>query len=382
MNTRKTIQDLNEMMELVFAGTHLKLNPIESINSVYYPNWGIEITPDEFIRLFVDIEKQGTAPKEVSPEVWQTLLKVARSIVPFSMKEVAWAKLARSAAELVLNFHDRHKKVNILVVYAGFADYNHGKGFLITELKNAIYTAILENAHSKFKEIASNLHFTIVDKMKEPLEAARQQIVSMFPDSNVETLQHYDLVALKRLIKDMDRKGYYHLVINTSLFGKHPFTSEFYKAISLLTQKDGYFLSANGHHALWKHPFIFRELVRRLHGANLEIFDDFIMANYDQNPSDIDFKSLFESDVEMLQTELVIEYYVRLNDAFERLSQEMGEKVVPPDGIFDATTTVSTKVQQLSQSFFTNRVVAVVSPKFKDTHVDFIFATESRKIKE
>jgi len=370
------------MMRLVFADTYLKLNPIESINSEYYPNWGIEITPDEFIRLFVDIEKQGTAPKEVSPEVWDTLLWVARSIVPFSMKEVAWAKLARSAAELVLNFYDKYGKVNILVVYAGFADYNHGKGFLIAELKNAIYTAILENAHSKFKEIASNLHFTIVDKMKEPLETARQQISSMFPDSTVEVIQHYDLVALKRLILDMNRKGFYHVVINTSLFGKHPFSSEFYKAISILTQKDGYFLSANGHHALWKHPFIFRELVKRVKGANLEIFDDFIMANYNQNPAEIDFESLFESNTEMLQTQLVIEYYTRLNDAFEKLSKEMGEKVIPPDGIFDATTTISTKVQQLSQSFFTNRVIPVVSPKFEGVIVDFIFAVESRKTKK
>ncbi len=382
MNTKKIIRDLNEMLNLVFEGTYLKLNPLETINSAYYPNWGIEISQEDFIKLFVEIEKQTNVPKEVSPEVWKTLLDVARSVVPFSMKEVAWSKLARSAAELTLKFYEKYGKVNILVVYAGFADYNHGKGFLIDELKNAIYTAILENPRSVFSDVASSLHFTVVDKSAEALETARKQITAMFPTSRVELINHFDLVALKRLIKDKGRTGFYHIVINTSLFGKHPFSSEFYKAISLLTGKDGYFISANGHHALWSHPFIFRELVRKLRGANMEIFDDFLMANYNVDPSNIDTSSLFENHIERLQTELVIEYYVRLNDAFEKLSRKMGVKTTPPDSIFDSTTTLSVKIRQLSESFFRNRPVAVVTPKFRGINVDFIYAVESRKIRD
>ncbi len=382
MNTKKVIQDLNEMLNLVFEGTYLKLNPLETINSAYYSNWGIEISQDDFIKLFVEIEKKTNVHKDIKPEVWSTLLDVARSVVPFSMKEVAWSKLARSAAELTLRFYEKHGRVNILVIYAGFADYNHGKGFLIDELKNAIYTAILENAHSVFSEVASSLHFTVVDKSREALKVAERQITSTFPSSKVELINHFDLVALKRLIKDKGRMGYYHIVINTSLFGKHPFSSEFYRAISLLTRKDGYFISANGHHALWSHPFIFRELVKRLKGANLEVFDDFIMANYNTDPATIDISSLFENHMERLQTELVIEYYVRLNDAFEKLSMKLGEKTTPPDTIFDSTTTLSVKIRQLSESFFRNRPVAVVTPKFRGINVDFIYAVESRKIKE
>ncbi len=370
------------MLGVVFDETYLKLNPLETINSAYYPNWGIEISQDDFIELFVEIEKQTNVPKEVEPEVWDTLLKVARSIVPFSMKEIAWSKLARTVAELTLGFYESHGRVNILVIYAGFADYNQGKGFLIDELKNAIYSAIMENASFEFSKIATGLHFTVVDKSREALEAAVRQISATFTGSEVELINHFDLVALKRLIKDKDRRGFYHIVINTSLFGKHPFSSEFYRAISLLTRKDGYFLSANGHHALWSHPFIFRELVRRVEGANLDIFDDFLMANYDVDPSSIDVSSLFENHMERLQTELVIEYYVRLNDAFGELSKKLGRKTTPPDSIFDSTTTLSVKIRQLSESFFKNRPVAVVSPKFRGINVDFIYAVESRKVKE
>ncbi len=367
------------MLALVFEDTYLKVNPIESINSLYYPNWRINISPAEFIKMFVDIEKQGAKPKNVEPEVWRTLLHVARSVVPFSMKEIAWSKLAKTTAELSLEFYRRYGRVNILVIYAGFADYNQGKGFLVEELKNAIYSAIVEDTSINYNDIDKNLHFTIVDRNRDSLKMAEEQIKQLFPSSTVDTIRHYDLVALKRLIIDRNRKSYYDIVINTSLFGKHPFSTEFYKAISFLTRTDGYFLSANGHHALWKHPFITRMLIERLTGANIEIFDDFLEANYESIPDEED---LFKTPEERMQTELVIEYYVRLNEAFRELSEKMGKKIVAPDPIFDSTITIEEKVQQLRESFFTNRMVPVVSPHFKGSKVNFIYATVSQKIKE
>ncbi len=379
MSTRRAISDLNSLLSVVFENTYLKVNPIESINSIYYPNWRINISPAEFTKMFVDIEKQGAKPRIVEPEVWQTLLHVARSVVPFSMKEIAWSKLAKTTAELSLEFYRKYGRVKLLVIYAGFADYNQGKGFLIEELKNAIYSAILEDTSVDYDDIDRNLHFTIVDKNKESLKMAKEQIKQLFPSSTVDTIRHYDLIALKRLIIDRNRKGFYDIVINTSLFGKHPFSTEFYKAISILTRTDGYFLSANGHHALWKHPFITRMLIERLEGASVEIFDDFLDANYDSPP---DEEELFNTPEEKLQTELVIEYYVRLNEAFRGLSENKGEKIVAPDPIFDSTTTLEEKLKQLSQSFFTNRMVPVVSPHFRGTQVNFIYATISRKIKE
>ena len=370
---------LNDLLALVFENTYLRLNPIESINSLYYINWQIYISPDEFMKTFVNVEKTVAKPREIEPRVWETLLQVARSVVPFSMKEIAWAKLARTTAELTLEFYRKYGKVNLLIIYAGFADYNEGKGFLVEEIRNAIYSAIIEDSTVDYEEISRNLHFTVIDRMKEPLKLAEEQIRYFFPRSTVDTIRHYDLVALKRLLVDWGRKGYYDIVVNTSLFGKHPFSTEFYKAVSLLTRVDGYFLSANGHHALWKSPFITRKLLERLPEANLELFDEFLYANFE---SIVPFEKMFHQPEERLQTELVIEYYVRLNEAFKNLSLEMGKKVLPPDPVFDSTITIGEKLQQLRESFFTNRMVPVVSPIFRGNKVNFIYATVSRRLKE
>jgi len=365
-------EKVNEVLKEVLKNTYLEANPIETIDTAFYPMWGLDTNEIDMVQFFSKVEKQLASIPKPDAEVFKAVVEAGRAIVPFSIKETAWKRLAQDTAENAIDILRNKGKLNMLILYAGFAHYKQGEVNFVEELRNSFYSAFMEKDFDP-KEYLANSIITIIDLDKRATEYAKEQFLQYFPGVSIETINTYDIVGLKRLMKDMGRIGFYHLIVNTSLFGKHPFSNQFYKAISMLLEPGHYFLSANSHHALWKSPYIFIKLLERLEGADVDLFTREILSKVDA-PTE-----LFENEEERLQTEIAIAYYESLNNKFKEFSQEKGTKVTAPNRLLDSTTTASQKLKHMKTAFFSTRIVPLVKVTWKGKDVTFMYAMEGKR---
>ncbi len=363
---------INEVLGEVLKNTYLEANPIETIDVAFYPLWGLDAGEIDMVKFFSRVEKRLASMPKPDPEVMQQVVEAGRKVVPFSIKESAWRRLAQDTAENALEILREKGKINMLILYAGFAYYKQGTVNFVEELRNSFYSTFMEKDFDP-KEYLEHSIITIVDLDRKATEYARDQFLQYFPGVTIETINAYDIIGLKRLLKDMGRTGFYHLIINTSLFGKHPFSNQFYKAISMLLEPGHYFLSANSHHALWKSPYIFVKLLERIEGADVDLFTREILSKVEP-PVD-----LFENEEERLQTEIAITYYQSLNDQFREYSQEKGTKIKAPNRLLDSTTTASQKMKHMKSAFLSTRIVPLVKVNWKGKDVTFMYAMEGQK---
>ncbi len=367
-----TFEKVNEVLKEVLRNTYLEASPIETIDTAYYPMWGLDIQHIDLIHFFSKVEKKLASQTKPDPEVFKAMVEAGRKIVPFSIKETAWKRLAQDTAENAIEIVRNKGKLNMLILYAGFAHYKYGEVNFVEEIRNSLYSAFMEKDLDP-RDYFGNSFITILDIDRKAAEYAKEQLLQYFPGVQIEIIDAYDIVGLKRLLKDKGRMGFYHLVVNTSLFGKHPFSNQFYMAISMLLEPGHYFLSANSHHALWKSPYILVKLLERLEGADVELFTREILSKIEPP------EELFENDEEKLQTEIAIAYYESLNEKFRELSESRGVKIKAPNRILDSTTTASQKMKHMKKAFFSIRMVPLVKVNWKGKNVTFMYAMEGRR---
>ncbi len=367
-----TFEKVNAVLKEVLKATHLDANPIETIDTAFYPMWGLNTNDIDMIYFFSRVEKQLASIPKPDSEVFKAMVEAGRRIVPFSIKETAWKRLAQDTAENAIEILRNKGKLNMLIMYAGFAHYKFGEVNFVEEIRNSLYSVFMEEDFDPREYLADSI-ITILDIDSKATEYAKEQFIQYFPRVKIEPINAYDIVGLKRLLKDMGRVGFYHLIVNTSLFGKHPFSDQFYKAISMLLEPGHYFLSANSHHALWKSPYILLKLLEKLEGADVELFEREILSKIEP-PTE-----LFENEEERLQTEIAIAYYVSLNDRFRELSKSRGVRIKAPNRILDSTTTASQKLKHMKTAFFSTRIVPLVKVNWKGKDVTFMYAMEGRR---
>ena len=364
-----TFEKINRVMEEVLKNTYLRAHPIQAIDTAFYPNWGLDTSSINMPEFFAQIEKHLALQRKPDKHILRLLVETGRSIIPFSIKEKIWSRLARDTMEHAIEVIREEGHIRMLVLYAGFAFYKEGEVNFVEELRNAFYSAIIEKNLNIEEQLKRSL-ITIIDMDDKATEFAREQFLQHFPDVEVEVINSFDLLGMKKLLMDMGREGFYHVIVNTSLFGKHPFADQFYRAISMLLKKGHKFFSANSHHALWKSPYIMLQLLKHLEGADVELFEREILS-YIPKPS-----RLFETEEEKLQTEIAITYYVRLNKAFREYSKMVGEKVIAPNRILDSTTTVRQKIEHMRNSFLMTRIAPLVKVNWNDKKVSFVYSME------
>ncbi len=367
-----TFEKVNDVLKKVLRNTYLEANPIETIDTAYYPLWGLDIKHIDMLHFFSKVEKKLASLTRPDPEVFKTMVEAGRKIVPFSIKETAWRRLAQDTAENAIEILRNNGRLNMLILYAGFAHYKYGEVNFVEEIRNSLYSALMEKDLDPKNSLEGSL-ITILDIDSKATEYAKEQLLQYFPGVQVEVINTYDIVGLKRLLKDSGRMDFYHLVINTSLFGKHPFSNQFYKAISMLLVPGHYFLSANSHHALWKSPYTLVKLLEKLEGADVELFEREILSRVE--PPD----ELFENEEEKLQTDIAIAYYVSLNRSFQELSESRGTKIKAPNRLLDSTTTASQKMKHMKEAFFSIRMVPLVKVNWEGKNITFMYAMEGRR---
>ncbi len=356
-------------MKDVLKDTNLEAHPVEVIDTAFYSNWGLGNVNFDMVEFFARTEKLLATEKAPDKNSLRILVEAGRSVVPFSIKEKAWARLARDTMEHATEVLQEENHINALILYAGFAAYKEGEVNFVEELRNAFYSAMIERNINVEEQLSRSL-VTIIDRDERATEFAREQILQHFPGIQVETINSFDMLGLKKLLMDMGRESFYHLIVNTSLFGKHPFADQFYRSISLLLKPGHKFFSANSHHALWKSPYITLKLLEHLEGANVELFKKEILPHVPVP------KKLFDTEEEKLQTEITITYYVRLNKAFKDYSRVVGKKVVSPNKLLDSTTTVRQKIEHMRNAFLTTRMTPLVRLNWNNKNVTFMYAME------
>ncbi len=367
-----TLEKVNDVLKRVLRDTYLEANPIETIDTAFYPMWGLDARNIDPIRFFSRIEGKLASLKRPDPEILEAMVEAGRKVIPFSLKETAWRRLAKDTAESGIEIVRKEGKINMLILYAGFAYYKLGKVNFVEEIRNSFYSVFMENDLDPKKYFDNSL-ITILDIDSKATEYAKEQLLQYFPNINIETLNAYDIVGLKRLLKDMGRMEFYHLVVNTSLFGKHPFSNQFYRAISMLLKPGHFFLSANSHHALWKSPHIFIRLIERIQGADVELFRREILSQVEPP------EELFTNEEEELQTEIAIAYYENLNEKFREISENRGVKIKAPNRLLDSTTTISQKMKHMRSAFFSIRMIPLVKVHWKDKDITFMYAMEGQR---
>ncbi len=367
-----TFEKINRVMRDVLKDTYLEAHPVEVIDTAFYSNWGLDDVNLDMADFFARTEKLLASEKSPDRNSLNLLIKTGRSVVPFSIKEKAWSRLARDTMEHATEVLQKENHINALVLYAGFAAYKEGEVNFVEELRNAFYSSMIEKNIDVEKSLRKSL-VTIIDRDERATRFAKEQILQYFPNIRVEVINTFDILGLKKLLMDMKRREFYHLVVNTSLFGKHPFANQFYQSISLLLKPGHKFFSANSHHALWKSPHITLKLLEHLEGANVELFKNEILP-YVPAP-----ERLFDTDEEKLQTEIAITYYVRLNKAFREYSRLRGKKVIAPNKLLDSTTTSRQKIEHMRNAFFSTRMAPLVRLNWNNNNVTFMYAMEGVK---